>query len=130
MVHTTIGIAAILTFVIGIVHSWLGEVRLIGPLVSPGQRVGMLASSAFSRHVLRFAWHLTTLAWWGFAAIMAWLALSPLEDQSRTVLLIIGVTFLITAIVTLITSRGRHLAWPVFLAIAGLCVVPLLNLSI
>lgn len=130
MVHTTIGIAAILTFVIGIVHSWLGEVRLIGPLVSPKQRTGMLASSSFARQVLRFAWHLTTLAWWGFAAILAWLALSPLQDQSRTVLLVIGLTFLITSMVTLITSRGRHLAWPVFLTIAGLCVVPLLNLSI
>ena len=30
--------AAFLLFAIGIVHSWLGERRLIGPLLAPGRR--------------------------------------------------------------------------------------------
>lgn len=117
--------AAILTIVIGFVHSWLGEVRLIGPLVSADTRQGILAKSAFARGVLRFAWHLTTLAWWGMAAILGVLASAPLAGHDRLVLAVIGLMFLATGAATLITSRGRHLAWPVFLAIAGLSILPL-----
>ena len=118
--------AGILAFAIGVVHSWLGERRVLGPLLAPARRQGILASSAFIRRVLRFAWHLTTLAWWGMGAILAALAFSPLDPQGRIVLVGIGVTFLLTGIVILVTSRGRHLAWPAFLAVAGLSAAPLL----
>ena len=40
MQHTTLAIAAFLTITIGMVHSWLGERRLIGPLLSPQRREG------------------------------------------------------------------------------------------
>ena len=126
MISTPLVVAAVLTMAVGVVHSWLGEHRLIGPLLSPEGRRGILASSSFARQVLRFAWHLTPVAWWGFAAIMGALALSPPDGQARLVLVMIAVTFLTTGLTVLITSRGRHLAWPVFLAIAGLCMAPLL----
>ena len=118
--------AAILTIVIGVVHSWLGEVRLIGPLVSAKTSQGILAKSAFARGVLRFAWHLTSIAWWGLAAMMWELSSGPIAGHDRVILAIIGLMFLATGATTLIASRGRHLAWIVFLAIAGLSVVPLL----
>lgn len=116
--------AAFLTFVIGAVHSWLGEHRLIGPLLAPDNRHGILAH-AFARLVLRFAWHLTTLAWWGFAAILGILALSPVGGQGRMILLVIAPLFLAMGLFTLTTSRGRHVSWPFFLAIGGLSLVPL-----
>ena len=118
--------AAMLTIFIGFVHSWLGEKRLIGPLLAPDQRRGMLAHSRFSRQVLRFAWHLTTISWYGFAAILVYLAGLPVENFAETVMIIIAVTFVILGTVTLATSGGRHLAWIVFYAIAGLSLVPLL----
>lgn len=126
MTMTFLLVAAILAIAIGVVHSWLGERRLIGPLLSPERRHGILASSAFARQVLRFAWHLTTIAWWGFAFILVVLAASPLDPQGRHVLTVVAATFLVTGIVILAVSGGRHLAWPVFLAIAGLSVLPLL----
>lgn len=126
MTNTTLLVAAILTIAIGAVHSWLGERRLIGPLLSPELRQGPLASSPFARQVLRFAWHLTSIAWWGIGAILAVLAFSPLDPQSRLMVAVIGATFLASGIVTLVASRSRHLAWPVFLAIAGLSLAPLL----
>ncbi len=126
MEHSALLVAAVLTVFIGVVHSWLGEVRLIGPLLSPQHRTGILANSKFSRNVLRFAWHITTLAWWGFAAVLGWLAITPLDGSSRTVLVMIALTFLATGLVTLISSRGRHLAWIIFVAIAALSVVPIL----
>jgi hypothetical protein len=116
--------AAVLTVAVGVAHSWLGEKRLIGPLVDPERRHGILAASAFARGVLRFAWHITTLAWWGFAAILVALASAPLEGPTRTVLLIIAAMFMLSGVTTLVASRGRHLAWPVFLAIAALTALP------
>ena len=119
-------LAASLTVTIGLVHSWLGEVRLIGPLLHPATRSGLLEKSRFARQVLRFAWHLTTIAWWGTAAVLALLAFGPLAGNSGAVLIALSVTFAVTGAVALVTSRGRHLAWPVFLAIAGLTLSPLL----
>jgi hypothetical protein len=126
MINAGLLVAGLLAFALGVVHSWLGERRILGPLLAPARRQGILASSAFMRQILRHAWHLTSLAWWGMGAVLAALAFSPLDPQGRIVLACLGVTFLATGIVILVTSRGRHLAWPVFLAIAGLSAVPLL----
>jgi hypothetical protein len=118
--------ASALTFLIGLVHSWLGERRLIGPLLDPGSRQGLLARSRFARSVLRFAWHITTIAWWGFGAMLAGLALAPAAHHGKLALAATATTMLATGIVILVAGRGRHLAWPAFLAIAGLAALPLL----
>lgn len=126
MINSALVMAAVLAIVLGVVHSWLGERRLIGPLLAPDTREGVLARSAFSRSVLRFAWHITSVAWWGMGAVLALLATMPLDAQGKLAVAAIAVTFLITGIVILITSRGRHLAWPVFVAIAGLSLAQVL----
>jgi hypothetical protein len=118
--------AAILTFAIGLTHSWLGEVKLLGPLLAPGTRQGLLEKSAFARRILRFAWHLTTLAWWGIAAMLAALSLSPIDRGGRIALAASAAIFFVTGLVILASSRGRHLAWPVCFAIAALATAPLL----
>jgi len=126
MTSTPLAIAAVLAFAVGGVHSWLGEKRLLGPLLAPGHRHELLEKSAFARQVLRFAWHLTTIAWWGMGAALAAYAMVPVDPSARIVLPILAVTFLMTGVCILLISRGRHLAWPVFLTIAGLSLVPLL----
>jgi hypothetical protein len=103
-------LAAILTLAIGGAHSFLGERYLIGPLLSPGRRQGLLERSAFARWTLRFAWRLTTIAWWGFAAILLGLALAPVASPARMVLSVVAATFFATGLATLASSRGRHLA--------------------
>ena len=117
--------AAVLALAIGVVHSWLGERRLIMPLLDPERGANLLARSGFARQTLRFAWHITTLAWWGLAAILVALAVAPIDATGRLVLAVIAVTFAITGLVTLATSRGRHLAWPIFFLIAALAARPL-----
>jgi hypothetical protein len=126
MTHVSLAAAAVLTIAVGLAHSILGEQRLIGPLLDPDRRQGLLAKNQFSRGVLRFAWHLTTLAWWGFAAIFAVLSTVPLAGHDSIILAVSAIMFGLTGLIALITSRGRHLSWPVFLAIAGLLVAPLL----
>lgn len=117
--------AALLIFALGAAHSWLGERRLIGPLLAPERRTGLLERSAFARQVLRFAWHLTTLAWWAFAALLWVMARLPSDQQGWAALALVSATFFVSGIVTLVVSHGRHLAWPVFFAIALLCTLPL-----
>ena len=119
-------VSAGLTALLGIVHSGLGEARLIGPLLAPEGRTGLLARSAKARSILRFAWHLTSLAWWGLAAVLGALALAAPGRSETAVLAVVAVTLASSGLIILATSRGRHLAWPVFLLAAGLAVLPIL----
>ncbi len=125
MSSTPLMFAAALTIIVGIVHSWLGERRLITPLLAPGHRHSLLASSAYARHVLRGAWHFTTLILWGIAAILVILALSPLAAPARTIVATISILFAISGVFSLTLSRGRHVAWPLFFAISASSAAPL-----
>jgi hypothetical protein len=125
MTSLSLAAAAGLTVIIGIVHSWLGEIKIVTPLVAGPQRAPLMEKSAFARKIVRFAWHITTLAWWGFAAILAAFASGPLGGHDRIVLAAISATFIISGLISLIISRGRHIAWPLFFAIGGLSVAPL-----
>ena len=124
--ETALLISAGFTGLLGLVHSGLGEARLIGPLLDPVHRTGLLAKSATARGILRFAWHLTSIAWWGLAAVTAAYALAPPGKAEPAVLTAIAATLAISGLVILATSRGRHLAWPIFLLAAGLAMVPIL----
>ena len=113
-------IAGFLTTVVGDVHSVLGE-RYI--LMRPFRRTELpklFGSTEFTARVLRFAWHLTTVAWWGFAAMLFLLAsgLTTARNLSFTM----AATFLASGAITLGISRGKHLARPVFCFIGGVCL--------
>ncbi|WP_249118558.1 hypothetical protein [Pseudoalteromonas sp. NEC-BIFX-2020_015] len=62
--------AALLLLFCGIVHSYLGEKYILIRLFKRDNLPKLLGSDWFTKRVLRFAWHLTTIAWWGFAAII------------------------------------------------------------
>ena len=116
----TLYAAAFLTIAIGVVHSWLGERYILTRLFRRGNLPELFGGEAFTRNTLRFAWHVTTIAWWGFATILILMANGP---PAQTALgLVIGSTFLVHFAVTVIASRGKHLAWPVFLAIGVLTI--------
>jgi len=118
-------VSAGLTGLLGLAHSVLGERKLIGPLLAPEQRTGLLAKSGFARGILRFAWHLTSIAWWGLGAVLAAVALAAPDRAIAGVLAAVAATLGVSGLLILAQSRGRHLAWPVFLAAAGLALVPL-----
>lgn len=114
--QTPLYLAAVLCFGIGLAHSILGEHYILIRLFRRTDLPKLFGGQEFTVRTLRFAWHLTTVAWWGFASILILIARNALSSQN--VLIIIAITFLITAIITLVVSSGRHLAWLVFLAIA------------
>ncbi len=118
MTHSTLLIvAALLAFAVGIAHSILGEKYLLIRLFRRPDLPKLFGSTGFTVRTLRFAWHITTVAWWGFG-VMLWLASRDSLSQDNA-LMVLSITMLVTALVTLIASRGRHLAWPVFAAIAA-----------
>lgn len=109
-------VAALLTFAVGLAHSVLGEKYILMRLFRRPDLPKLFGDTAFTARTLRFAWHLTTVAWWGFGAMLV-LASRGLLSSVNT-LLVLAATMAVTAAIILVASRGRHLAWPVFLAIA------------
>ena len=113
-------LAVILIVLIGFAHSYLGE-RYILIRLFRHPLPELFGSDDFTRKTLRFAWHITTVAWLGFGAILLQI---HRDDLSRgSILGAIGITFGITAAIALVASRGRHLSWIVFGLIAVACFV-------
>jgi hypothetical protein len=111
-----LSIAIILLLLIGVIHSYLGEKYLLIRLFRRKDLPKLLGSDWFTKRVLRFAWHLTTLAWWGFAAILSVL-ITPNNDIKNDILLIICVVFASSGILSLCFTRGKHLSWLFFFII-------------
>lgn len=110
--------AVILIIMIGCAHSYLGERYILTRLFHrPLPR--LFGSDDFTRKTLRFAWHITTVAWLGFGAILLLVHRGDLSKVS--ILGVIGITFGISAAIALVASRGRHLSWVFFGLIAAAC---------
>lgn len=113
-------LAALLLLIIGGAHSYLGERYILIRLFKKGSLPALFGGPDFTKSTIRFAWHLTTLAWIGFAAILYLLSYPDLTATSmRQILLqIISATFFVSALLSGGFTRGKHLSWVVFLAIA------------
>jgi hypothetical protein len=107
--------AAFLAVAVGVAHSYLGERYIISRLLRR-DLPKLFGSDTFTKQTIRFAWHLTTVAWCGFAGILLLMALDAVATAS--VALVLALTFFVSACLTAGYTRGRHLAWIVFLAIA------------
>ena len=103
---------------IGAAHSYLGEQYILVRLFRRSNLPELFGSDTFTKQTLRFAWHLTTIAWIGLASVLLIGVVVPSSDQLSAILKAISLTFFISAAVTLIGSRGRHFAWIVFLSIS------------
>ena len=103
----------ILLLTIGVIHSYLGEKYILIRLFRRTDLPKLLGSDWFTKRVLRFAWHLTTLAWWGFAAILYVLS-NPNVNVQHEILIIIAVVFALSGVVSLLFTRGKHLSWLFF----------------
>ena len=111
--------AAALLVLTGLAHSVLGERYILMRLFRRDNLPRLFGGDWFTRRTLRFAWHLTSVAWFGFAALLVLLAAGAAPGRN-VLLAAIAVTFLVTSAITALASRGRHLAWPAFLAVAVL----------
>ncbi|MGH1539408.1 MAG: hypothetical protein ACRBHB_03205 [Arenicella sp.] len=112
-------IAAVLCFLIGAIHSVLGERYILVRLFRRDNIPHLFGSDFFTKRTLRFAWHITTIACWGFAYLLWMIGQNP-DNLAKIVLLTIAVVFFISGVFSFGFTRGRHLSWIVFWTITAL----------
>ena len=100
-------LAAVTMLVTAFLHSFLGERRLISPMLD--LKTGVLAVP-LARQVVRFAWHLTS-------ALMAACALAMLiQDTPVLLIAVIGFVWVAAGLSDAVYTRGKHVGWPILTA--------------
>jgi hypothetical protein len=112
--------AAVLAVVLGAVHSLLGERYILIRLFRRSDLPKLFGSPEFTARTLRFAWHITTVAWFGFAALLVHAGRGDLPVAGM--LQIIGLTFVASGFLPLLLTRGKHLSWLVLFVIGGIAL--------
>lgn len=100
-----LGLAGAFLVALGLGHSMMGERAILVPLFRDQSWSLPVAARPALHSLLRFAWHLTTLAWLGMSAVLFGAAPT----------LVFGVVALLSGLIVFVMLRG-HLAWPLFLA--------------
>lgn len=114
-------LSAILLVIVSFAHSYLGERYILSRLFRRDNLPKLLGSDDFTKRTLRFAWHVTSVAWLGFAGIIVLLA-QP-ELNKALVAQVIAVTFGIHFLVALLGSKGKHLSWVLFGTVCALVLI-------
>ena len=109
-------IAAIILICIGLVHSYLGERYILMRLFKRDNIPHLFGSDHFTKGTLRFCWHVMSFAVFGFAAILL-----HTPSHNAFVLQVIAWVFSMSAVLSFYFTKGKHLSWIAFLAIAALC---------
>jgi branched-subunit amino acid ABC-type transport system permease component len=115
--------AATLAFLVGVVHSILGEHLIFRRMRSSGVVPTNGGSLLLERHVriLWASWHVLTVLGWGLAVALAWLAIyPPPTDGLRFFARTIAITMLAGALLVLIGTKGKHPGWVGLLVVAVL----------
>ena len=111
-------LAALLIVALGFAHSVLGERYILTRLFRRSDLPKIFGSTDFTKQTLRFAWHITTVAWFGIGALV--FAASQGQLTSRSAMQVIGYTAIASGFLPLVYTRGKHLSWLVMFAIGGL----------
>jgi hypothetical protein len=112
-------IGSITMTVLAALHSYAGEILLLQKLLQGNDLPALNGSVSYTRVILRWAWHLTSLAWLGFAAFF--LGLTQMISYERQILVLILAGILgLSGVIVFIVTRGRHPAW-IFFLVATLC---------
>lgn len=110
--------AALLLFLLGLAHSILGERYILIRLFRREGLPKLFGGTDFTVRTMRFAWHITTIAWWGIAATLV--ALDHQGFSAALVARITGYTAIASGFLPLVLTRGKHLSWVVLFVIGGL----------
>src|SRR3990170_7629199 len=74
---TWLFVAGVTTAFIAVIHSYLGERLIMPQLLRSANLPPLRGNVGVTRLILRWAWHLTSLAWVGFAVQLLLLAWVP-----------------------------------------------------
>jgi hypothetical protein len=106
-----------------IAHSVLGERLFIPQIQTQTTWPGSAKAAAFRSSIVRLAWHVTSVMWLGFAALL----LAPLLgfDGLMPVYVVAAATFGVVLVMTGPMTAFRHVGWPVFAVITASLVAAL-----
>lgn len=107
--------AAAILLATGLAHSLAGERFILVPLFRR-ELPRMLGDRALTARTLRFVWHEFTIGLWTAGALLASAADGVLGP--REVARSVAVAFAGNAALSFVVSRGRHLSWAAFVAVA------------
>lgn len=119
--------ASLLTLILGLVHSVLGEVLIFNKLrqneLVPSQGGELLKSRQLG--ILWASWHLVSVFGWGIAAILANLAIETCDIELITSqsVFAISIAMLVSAMLVLIGTRGKHPGWIVLTLIGVITLI-------
>jgi hypothetical protein len=107
MQQVALTVAAALLVITMMVHSLMGQRRLIRPIIKQGAGV---MKSPLARFILPFGWHLMSFMGLVLAAILLAWAWAP--DQARTIgLAATGLVFTAGGLIDAVGSKGKHIGW-------------------
>lgn len=107
-------IAASILIILGVLHSVLGEKFILIRLFRRDNLPKIYGSDAFTKGTIRFAWHITSIAWFGFASLL----FMHSEGSSENILYVVSLVFLLSAALSAYFTKGKHFSWWLFLAVA------------
>jgi uncharacterized Tic20 family protein len=127
--NTYLCIAGILCFLLGIVHSILGEYLIFNSKRKKGNLVPSKKSEALKERHLRIVWatwHLASVFGWCIGAILIKISVSYNELKSTSIdfiILSIIYTMFLASLLVLVGTKGKHPGWVVLLLIGILLVI-------
>lgn len=120
--------AAILSCAIGLIHSVLGEILIFRRMRTTGfipTNGGLLLRESHVR-ILWASWHLVSVLGWCIAAVLMWLALPASRAVAQLpVAQVISISMLVSSLLVLVGTKGRHPGWIGLLCVAILAAVGL-----
>lgn len=112
-------LAAMLIVLTAVAHTVLGERFIISRLLRR-DLPRLFGDDRFTKNTLRFAWHVTSIAWLLMAWILVVAASAPDSRFRSAVLTAIAVASAVSAVLPLYFTHARHLSWVAFAAVAVL----------
>jgi hypothetical protein len=116
--------AAVLAFIVGLVHSVLGEIMIFRRMRKPGRVIptdGGAILHGSNVRILWASWHVLTVFGWGMAAILVWRSQSDSRGVGDGVIdQAIAISMLAGSALVLIATKARHPGWIGLLGVAAL----------
>lgn len=115
--------AAILLFIVGLVHSVLGEQLIFRHMRTSGIIPTNGGSILHESHVriLWASWHVATVLGWCVSVVLMWLGqIAPSSPGALLAAKAIVTAMAACSLLVLVGTKGRHLGWVGFLGIVVL----------
>lgn len=117
-------LAGIIALLVGLIHSFLGEVLIFKKLRNSGLIPTQAAPPLQARNIriLWATWHLASIFGWAFAGMLFALAWN-VDSMHKIVSQATVFAFLGGALLVLVSTKGKHPGWAGLLAVAVLVVM-------